>query len=282
MMRFVALLSGLAIFGLVRASAADDYNEAKDLERVSNSWKVGEPIPSKLLDYRTSSDGSCFPIPRGTEMLFGSITNYALLWQIVLLPDSDRRVFTNAVTDAVIVGGPNRFFHDLSDTLKKQPELQKAARIKMLEKQSRVRHIVVDSLYITFADMTPTDARTTLNEISRELQDGKPWHDVYWKFMEKYEAPYEDKTSDGMNFKGNRSKIGNLGDFVLPANKHPMFSFREDWMPKSHIKKLFAAKAGDILILFDKEDLSRFPQLAKSETGERYVLYCVRETYSGH
>src|SRR6266566_243547 len=126
MKKLVALLSGLALFGVVFiASAADNYKEAAELERVGDSWKEGEPIPLKLLDYRTSSDGSCFPNPRGTEMLFGSITNYPLLWHIVLLPNTDLGVFTNAVIDAIIVGGPNRFFHDLANTVKKQRELQK-------------------------------------------------------------------------------------------------------------------------------------------------------------
>lgn len=277
-----AILPCLAFFGVVGASAADDYKEAASLERAGNSWEGGEPIPPGLLDFHKSWDtGSCFPNPRGTKMLFGSITNYALLWKIVLLPDTDLRIFTNAVNQAVVVGGPNKFFHDLAAAIKEQPRLQKNGRTKMLVKQSRVKHIVIDSLYIPFANMAPTAAWTTLDAISSELQEGKPWHDVYWKFMERYETPYEDKISDGTIIKGNRSKIGNLGDFVLPANRHPMFSFREDWMPKSHLKKLFAAKAGDILILFDKEDLSQFPDLAESETGERYVLHQVREVYSG-
>jgi len=283
MNRLLASLSCLVFFGVVDAFAADDYKEAADLERLGNSWKVGEPIPSKLLDYRKSWDeGSCFPNPRGTDMLFWSITNHTLLWEVVLLPDTDPRVFTNAVKQAVIVAGPNSFFHDFSDALKKRPELQTASRIKVLEEQSRVRHIVVDSLYITFADMAPAAAHRTLDEISRELQNGKPWQDVHWKFHAKYKTTYKHKTLDGKIIKGKRSRIGNLGNFVLPSNRNPMFSYRENWMPKAHVTKLFAAKAGDILILFDKEDLSPFPDLAKSQTGERYVLHRVREVYSGH
>jgi len=285
MNRLLASLSCLVFFGVVDAFAADDYKEAAELERLGNSWKADGPIPSKLLDYRKSWDeGSCFPNPRGTEELFQSITsitNYALLWEIVLLPDTDPRVFTNAVKQAVIVAGPNSFFHDFSDALKKRPELQTASRIKVLEEQSRVRHIVVDSLYIRFADMAPSAARRTLDEISRDLQEGKPWHDVYRKFHAKYETSYKYKTIDGKIIKGKRSKIGNLGDFVLPVNGHPMFSYRKDLMPKSHVKKLLAAKAGDILILFDKEDLSRYPTLAAKQTGERYVLHRVREVYRG-
>jgi hypothetical protein len=273
---------GFALFGAaLTGSAADDYKEAADLERAANSWKKGEPIPLKLLDYRGSWGDFCFPNPRGTEMLFGAITNYSLLWHIALLPEIDLRVFSNAVNQAVFVAGPNRFFGDLAATVKKRPELEPATRIKMLRRQSKARHIVVDSLYITFADMSPDSARKVLDDISRELREGKPWHDVYWKFMEKHEYPYEYKSGDGTIIKGTRSKIGNLGDFLLAANHNPLFSFREDSMPKKHVKKLFGSKVGDILILFDKEDLSSFPTLSEKQTGERYVLHRVREVYGG-
>jgi len=269
--KFLALLSSFALCGVAfGAPPSDDYKEGAEIARAGNAWREGEPIPSKLLDYRTSWDGSCFPSWRGTEMLFGSITNYALLWQIGLLPHTDLRIFTNAVNRALLVAGPNGFFRDLANAVRKQPELQGAGRIRILEKQSKVRHIVVDSIYIKFADLAPDAALKALNDLSRELQEGKPWHDVYWKSLEQYQ-------SDGKTGVG----ICNLGDFVLPANGDPMFSFREHWMPKSHLKKLLAAKAGDTLILFDKEDLSSFPDLFKSETGERYVLHRVREVYSG-
>jgi hypothetical protein len=261
--------------------AADSFTEAVELERTGNTWKKGQKIPAKLLDYHTSNDGSCFPNPRGTDVLFGTITNYPLLWEIALLPQVDSRVFSNSVNQALIVAGPTRFFSDLATTLKERPQLEKRERIATLKKQSRVRQIVVDSLYISFADMPPEAARKVLDEISLELRQGKPWHDVYWQFMQRHEYPYEEKLRDGTVIKGNRTKIGNLGDFFLPENGNTLFSYREDWLPKNHCKKLFAASAGEILILFDKEDLSRFPELSASQTGERYVLYQVREVYSG-
>jgi hypothetical protein len=214
-------------------------------------------------------------------MVIGGITNYQLLCEIVFLPQIDSRVFSNAVNHVVALVGPTRFFTDVTARLNGVPGLEQQERIKTLKKQSKLKHVVVDSLYITFADMAPESARKVLGEIEVELRSGKPWHDVYWKFMERYEYPYEDKLSDGTIIRGERTKIGNLGDFVLPANRSPLVSFRADWMPKAHVRKVFAAKAGDILILFDKEDLSRFPDLKDKETGERYVLHRVREVYSG-
>jgi hypothetical protein len=279
----LGFLLSFVVFGTVlNGSAADDYVDAVELAQAGNSWKEGEPIPIKLLEYRSShEDGSCFPNPRGTESLFGAITNYTLLREIAFLPEIDSRVFSNSVNNAVVIAGPNRFFRDLAAALKQHPELEKWERFRMIKKQSKVRHIVVDSLYITFADMVPDSARKVLNEISLEFQAGKPWHDVYLKFAEKYECPYEDRSVNGTINMGTRTKIGNLGDFVLPANRNALFSYRESLMPKEHIKKLFAVHLGDILILYDKEDLSRYPELAEKETGERYVLHRVREVYNG-
>ena len=110
--------------------------------------------------------------------------------EIAFLPGIDSRGFSNSVNNAVVVAGPNRFFRDLAAALKQHPELEKWEKIRMLKKQSKVRHIVVDSLYITFADMAPDSARKVLNEMSLELREGKAWHDVYWKFLEKYEYTY--------------------------------------------------------------------------------------------
>jgi hypothetical protein len=215
-------------------------------------------------------------------MMFGQITNYALLREIAFRPGTDLRVFSNAVIQAVITAGPDRLFRDLAVTLKQRPKLEKRDNIELLKKQSEVRHIVVDSLYISFSEMPRDNARKVLDQISVELREGKPWHDVYWKYMEKYEHPYEQKLSNGTLIKGNRSYIGNLGDFVLPANGNPLLSYREEWMPKKHAEKLFTAKVGEILILFDKEDLSRFGVIPdEKDTGERYVLHRVREVYSG-
>ncbi len=273
---------GLIVFGTVScAPAVDDYKEAIELERLGNAWKTGDRIPAKLLEYRTSQDGSCFSNPRGTEKLFQAITNYVLLREIALLPKIDSRVFSNSVIQAVVLSGPNRFFADLAAALKQHPELEKRDRIKILKNQSKVRHIVVDSLRIDFADMAPDSARKVLDEISRELRDGEAWHDVYWKFMKKYEYSYEDKLSGGTIHNSVRTKIGNLGDFFLPEDRNALFSFREQWMPNDHIKTLFMAKAGDILILFEKEDMSRYSGSIKRRSGESFVLHRVREVYTG-
>jgi hypothetical protein len=130
--------------------------------------------------------------------------------------------------------------------------------------------------------MAPDAAKKVLNQIAAELRTGKAWHSVYQKFADTYEYPWQETQSDGTIAKGTRTKLGNLGDFVLPANGNPLFSSRASWMPKGHLKKLFQAKAGDILILFDKEDMSIHGDLSQKETGKRLVLHKIREVYNGN
>lgn len=77
------------------------------------------------------------------------------------------------------------------------------------------------------------------------------------------------------------SRIGNLGDFILPTNENPLFSYCADRMPRHHKPRLIEAKAGDTFILFDKEYLRSYPELVNMETGERLVLHRVREVWDG-
>ena len=158
----------------------------------------------------------------------------------------------------------------------------KHQHFKMLASQATQKHLVVDSIYITFAQMAPQSAMKVLEEIKRELQAKKDFQAVYWEFLDKFHKPsYEVTLRDGTVLKGNKVHIGNLGEIVLSANGNKLFSHREELMPKKHIQKLFASKAGDVLILYDKEDLSNYPNLRDKETGERYVLHRVREIYAG-
>lgn len=67
MKSLLGFVLGFFVFGnVLNGFAADDYKEAAEVERAGNSWKAGEPVPVKLLEYHTSWDDSCFPNPRGT------------------------------------------------------------------------------------------------------------------------------------------------------------------------------------------------------------------------
>jgi hypothetical protein len=257
--------------------AVDDSGFWEDLPRRANAWNKGEPIPSKLLEYRSSHrEGMCFQDPRGTEFIFGCITNYELLKAITFMPKTDVRVFTNAVNNAVKLVGPLRFFSDLTNVIAQNPRSARLKRIKILKAQAAVRHIVVDSLFINYADMPPDSAMRVLTEMKAELEHGRSFEDVYMRFSTKFEYSFEEKRGDG-TVNGTRTRIGNLGDFVLPANQNILFSYREDYMPKAHISKLFEAKPGAVLILYDKMDVSQYP--ARKDNGECLVLHRVREVY---
>ena len=258
------------------------YERSVELCKEANAWKKGQPIPTEILEYRTShQEGSCFPDPTGTESIFYQITNYPALKEILFSKNTDARVFTNAANNAMRIAGPTQFFKDVLSQLNEDTALLKMERFRTLKIQSKIRHIVVDSLYISYADMPAKQIIPVLDQIEVELKSGMTWSSVYKKWADKFETPYEYKVNDGRSVIGHRTKIGNLGDFILPENRDELFSFRESWMPKEHLPKLMSAKANEILILFDKEDLTNYPDLAKKESGERYILYRIREIWAG-
>ncbi len=275
-----AILSCVWLAVGLSALAEEDW-EQRTIQ-AGNAWTNGAPIPPRLLKYASSwREGSCFPDPWGTDQMFGSITNFPLLWKIALLPTVDARVYSNAIANAIWTAGPGRFFAQLSTALKDKPELENQESMQVMIKQSKVRHMVLDSLYISYSDMPPAEGRKVLEQIKDELQRGGNWQEIYRKFADRYEVPYEQELSGGARIKGTRTKIGNLGDFLLAENGSPLVAYREEWMPKTHIPELFKAGRDAMLILFDKEDLSRFADMPKEDTGERLVLYRVREVYVG-
>src|SRR5690242_326254 len=90
--------------------ADDTEEEEARLQKTTDAWKAGDPIPPALLIYRPShSEGSCFPDPRGTEMRIDSVTNLGLLREIVFQPQTDIRVFSIALNHLLVSEGPNRF-----------------------------------------------------------------------------------------------------------------------------------------------------------------------------
>jgi hypothetical protein len=265
-----------------RSKAASEA-ERKDLVNAANQWKAGEPISFKLLEYKPAQrDGYCFPWPDGTEMLFGGITNYAFFKAVLERPATDLRILTNALGCGLRLVGPNRFFTDALAQIRLRPELVlESPAMTWIKAQAAVKHVFVDSLYISFARMKQKLAAETLDQIRSDLQRGTNWDRALRFWSWKLEYKEVEPRVDGRKVTLTLSRIGNLGDFILPQNENPLFSFREDWMPRAHKQKLLAAKTGDILILFDKEDLSSYADLAEKETGERLVLHRIREVWDG-
>ena len=264
-------------------SKAASESETKVWVAAANQWKNGEPIPATLLDYNPSwRDGSCFPWPDGTEVLFEGITNYAFFTAVLERPSTDPGILTNAVEKALRLAGPTRFFTDALETLRRRPELAlKAQGMAWIQAQAAVKHIVVDSMYISYARMDKESAAKTLKQIRRDLLDGTNWDCALRSWSAKLEYKEDEPLLDGGKVTLTLSQIGNLGNFILPKNEDPLFSFREDLMPREHKPKLLVAQPRDILILFDKEDLSPYPTLVSKETGERLVLHRIRELWKG-
>jgi hypothetical protein len=259
----------LACYGCSRDAVVREEDPVEREVQQANSWSDGEPLPKVLLTYSNSrSEGSCFPSPSGTESIVHNITNYALLKRVALETNIDSRIFSNVVNRALVLAGPTRFFGDLKS--------EKNVPVALSE-QAGVKHVVVDSFYINFKDMPGEEAKRVLEEAKKEIEDGAAFETVYRKYCERSSYVKELHLADGKIAKQSLTKIGNLGDFVLPENGNALFSYRESWMPKAHLESVFNAKQGEVRIDFDREDLSNYPDV--EGTGERYVLHFVREVY---
>jgi hypothetical protein len=259
----------LVCYGCSRDAVVQEEDPVERDIQQANSWKEGDPLPKALLTYSSSHpEGYCIPFPSGTEWIVHNITNYALLKRVALETNIHSRIFSNVVNRALILAGPTRFFGDLKS--------EKNVPVALSE-QAGVKHVVVDSFYINFKDMPGEEAKRVLEEAKKEIEDGAAFETVYRKYCERSSYVKELHLADGKIAKQSLTKIGNLGDFVLPENGNALFSHRESWMPKTHVESLMNAKAGEVRIDFDKEDLSNYPDV--KGTGERYVLHHVREVY---
>src|SRR5437016_13718760 len=115
-----SFLLPLILASIVTAGGFALAQEDPPILKAANRWKVGELIPKDLLVYR-EFDG-CLAVDTDTVPLFNDITNYPLLRQITVTK-CDERVFACAVSRAMLLVGPNRFFGDVLQFYTRQPEL---------------------------------------------------------------------------------------------------------------------------------------------------------------
>jgi hypothetical protein len=245
--------------GCGRDAVVRDGNAVELEVQKANSWVEGESISDRLLIYSNSySEASCFPSPGGTDSLVWSITNYALLKRIALIPNIDLRIFSNVVSRVLVLAGPKRFFNDM----------ETEANVPLLiSEQASVKHVVVDSFYINFRDMPAEEANRVLEEAKKEIEGGTPFQTVFQSYTERFGYDKTLHLPDGKIAKQSLTKIGNLGDFVLPENYNTLFSYRESWMPDAHRELVLISKEGEVRIDVDKDQ------------GGRSVLHYIREVY---
>jgi hypothetical protein len=164
-----SFLLPLIFASLVTTGGIALEQEEPPILKAANRWKIGDLIPKDLLVYR-EVDG-CLAVDTDTVPLFNDITNYPLLRQIAMT-ECDERVFACAVSRALLLVGPNRFFGDVLQFYTRQPKLLLQPRHRSLKARSQVKHVVVDGLFIADKDTSATEAQRVFGQVTRDLQAG--------------------------------------------------------------------------------------------------------------
>lgn len=272
--------SSLAILGVVVAVSAaatspqTDWDRAPQIVADANSWHDGLGIPPELLRYYHSPGD--MPVPMDTNSLFSQITNEPILATLAVDLGADPRCREEALTQGMYHAGPVRFFALLRVRLDRQPNTADPWLRELRERMAR-RHVVVDALDIRDHDMPAAMTSKVLDRIEADLKQGTAWDTVYRKYADEY--GYQT---------GNRTKIGNLGHFVVfpdPAlgtfhymerpgevifsgADAPLRLSRLAFFEPSHLPPLMAAHVHDVLRLRDP-------------AHKEWVLYQVQEVYEG-
>jgi hypothetical protein len=258
-------------------SAQPKWEDAEKIVAAARAWRAGMPLPSELTYYyRTPSD---LPSPRDTDGLIQGVSNLPLLAALTLDLDADSRCREDALTQGMYVGGPSKFFAIIRRDLQAAQSTNSTWLSEVRDRLAR-KHVVVDALSIDFSDMSDAMTSNVMTRIEAELKGGAEWDKVYTKY------------SDEFGYRtGNRTKVGNLGHFVLfpdPAlgqghwthdrqfantftwegKELPRRLSRISYFDPSHLSVLLAAQPGDVIRL-------------RSKLYRQNVLYQVQEVYSG-
>jgi len=273
--RFSAVLIALGALLTTRVLADDDWARAAKTLEVAKSWHAGDPLPLELRQFRRSP--SDLPDPYDSYNLIQSLQNLELLAALALDLTADWECRQDAVTQGLNIGGPTRFFALLRPRLVAASSDERPGYAELFTRMSRP-HVVVDALDISYADMAAPEALAVTTRITRDLKRGQAWNTVYTQYSKEF----------GYRT-GNRTKIGNLGHFVLfpdPALGLGHYDTRLGgvvqyvgvplprrlwslgFFDPSHLPTLLKATRGDVITL-------------PSDLYHEYVLYQIQEIYKG-
>ncbi len=263
----------------------DCFALAAALAKEVAHWQSNTPLPPRLLEYRSSRgpglEWDALPNPAGTHTLFSSITNKDLLFSTIFAEPLDTRVFDVAVARCLEFEGPTEFFRRALAQLGHDPKLLQIERFQSLLSQAQTRHVVVDGLFINRRNLSPSEVTAALAGLKQELESGSTWAATYRRWADRYSLTSTNQFYGGTTRAATRTKIGNLGDFIIPENGNPTYAFRMEWLPLAHVPILVEAKPGTICILAAESDHSLARPQESGDAGERMMLYQIREVYEG-
>jgi hypothetical protein len=111
-------------------------------------------------------------------------------------------------------------------------------RFQELKRQAEVKHVVVDGMFINLCDLSEKEARAVFNGVEAELKQGGTWNSTLCKWTENYSEVVTNIFDDGKLTTMTITKVGNFGDFVVPANNKAEYSYRLEYLSKAHVASL--------------------------------------------
>jgi hypothetical protein len=258
------------------AWAVDDpWARAPLVLREAVAWHTGDAIPLEFRQFRESAGD--MPEPMDSEILISQLTNLALLAALATDVSADPKCREDAFAQGMYVGGPTQFFGLVERDLKSIKGRGDDWRAEIHRRISQP-HVVVDALFVSDKDLSTQETKRTLDRVEGDLRVGTPWQTVYEKYADEF------RDSDG-----HRTKIGNLGHFVVfqdsqlgrghfididklviswQGEELPRRLWRLRFLDASHVVSITHATTGDIFRLH-------------SAVYHQTVLYQVQEVYSG-
>jgi hypothetical protein len=253
-------------------AAGDSWDRAPIIVSAANHWHVGEPIPPELRRFRRAPGD--LPSPMDSGSLIHKVENLPLLATLSLDLVADQECREDAFVQGMYVGGPTAFLALVRPLIPGGAEGTNPWTVDIKDRLARP-HVVVDALSIDDKSMRAKEAEAVLDRIQADLQLGKQWQSVY----EAYADEYGYRT-------GNRTKIVNLGHFVLESDPAlgkghyvdiqggvtwegeplPRRFARLSTFDASHLPRLLSASRGDVIRLH-------------SAVYHERVLYQVQEVY---
>jgi len=230
----------------------------------ANAWTPGKPVPDELLTYRRSGSGAAYiPGADDTSSVVGSITNTALLMEMLFNPKIQDRVFSQVVSRAIHLQGPKAFLNETYHRYQQHAEALLFPMHKRLFMELNQRHALVDAIFINEADMSPTNALQTMQRMIGDMQSGKTWDSVYNEYSSSLRSQLDVGLAQGPV---SISKVSRFGPVVLCEQTKPAQTFVSDPLPKEHRDALLQRAEGEVMLVHDP-------------ARRRVVLYRVREVY---
>ena len=223
-----------------------------NLQEQADSWRVGKPVPTDLLSNRVPHGSAGWYGPDHSLRVFDVTKDYPLVLTIVLDPRTDDAVFEYALVRSLILAGPNQFYADIEKGHKRQMALLSESRQAKLQALSQETHVVVDSLFIKDSDMPDDEAKTVLDQISKELETNS-WSKVYGTYCNEYFHYLDPSARQGERDNGRRSKIGNFGSYIISPSNRSAMPFRNVSIPEEHASRLLTGKLNDVVIEKDND-----------------------------